>query len=124
MSIQVEPKASLERSPRRRFSGAQRQRLLAEFDALLHGEKGAWLRREGLYAGQLGEWRKARTAGGESLEPKTVGRKSKDAKDVLITQLQADKAKLEKRVVIAEGLLDLQKKMFALMGAKQSENVS
>ena len=48
----------LEKRTRRRFSVAEKKRLLAEADSLPHGEKGAWLRRKGLYAGQLSTWRK------------------------------------------------------------------
>lgn len=40
----------LEKRTRRRFSVAERKRLLAEADALPHGEKGAWLRRGPEYA--------------------------------------------------------------------------
>ena len=48
--VLTEPK--LERRTRRRFSAAEKQRLLAEADALPHGEQGAWRRRNGLYAAQ------------------------------------------------------------------------
>ena len=48
----------LEKRTRRRFSVSEKKRLLAEAEALPHGEKGAWLRRQGLYAGQLSSWRK------------------------------------------------------------------
>lgn len=40
----------LEKRTRRRFSIAERKRLLAEAEALPHGEKSSWLRRKGLYA--------------------------------------------------------------------------
>ena len=39
----------LEKRTRRRFSVAERKHLLAEADALPHGEKGAWLRRKGRF---------------------------------------------------------------------------
>ena len=51
----------LEKRTRRRFSAAEKKRLLVEADGLKHGEKGAWLRRKGLYAGQLSNWRKPTT---------------------------------------------------------------
>ena len=53
MSSEVPTDSQLERRTRRRFSAAEKQRLLAEADALAHGEQGAWLRRQGLYAAQL-----------------------------------------------------------------------
>lgn len=61
--VLTEPK--LERRTRRRFSTAEKQRLLAEADALPHGEQGAWLRRNGLYAAQLSQWRKTFAEQGE-----------------------------------------------------------
>ena len=47
----------LEKRARRRFSVAEQKRLLAEADALDHGDKGAWLWRKGLYAGHPGDFR-------------------------------------------------------------------
>lgn len=55
----------LEKRTRRRFSVAEKKRLLAEAAALAHGEKGSWLRRNGLYAGQLSVWRKELAEHGE-----------------------------------------------------------
>ena len=40
--LEVLPDARLEKRTRRRFSSAQKQRLLAEFAQVGHGEKGAW----------------------------------------------------------------------------------
>ncbi|MGL5829110.1 MAG: hypothetical protein ACRC0L_06020 [Angustibacter sp.] len=49
---------------RRTFSPGFKLRVLAEFDALTgYGERGAYLRREGLYASHVNAWRKARAAG-------------------------------------------------------------
>jgi len=52
--------------PRRRsFSAEYKARILGEYDALATGspDRGALLRREGLYSSHLAEWRKARDAG-------------------------------------------------------------
>jgi transposase len=49
---------------RRTFSPGFKLRVLAEFDALTGwGERGAYLRREGLYASHVNAWRKARDGG-------------------------------------------------------------
>lgn len=56
----------LEKHTRRQFSVAERKCLLAEADALPYGEKGAWLRRQGLYSSQLSAWRKALAKCGEA----------------------------------------------------------
>lgn len=69
----------LEKRTRRRFSIAEKKRLLAEADDLPHGEKGAWLRRKGLYADQLSTWRKDLAEHGEaSLAARQPGRKPAD----------------------------------------------
>ncbi|MGA0586594.1 hypothetical protein ACO2Q2_05625 [Dyella sp. KRB-257] len=58
LAAEITPDPRLEKRTRRRFSAAEKQRLLTEADALAHGEQGAWLRRNGLYAAQLSDWRK------------------------------------------------------------------
>lgn len=118
--VQTEP--SLERRTRRQFSAGEKRRLLVEHDALSRGRKGAWLRRNGLYGGQLATWRRTLAqAGTQGLEPKRGGRKPKDARDRRIEELTRDKARLEHRAKIAEDLVELQKKFFALIEDTQSE---
>jgi len=122
-SNEVEPEPNLERRTRRRFSGAEKKRLIEELDALPRGEKGAWLRRNGLYAGQLANWRKALTETGErGLEPKTGGRKPADPRDRELERLRRDKARLEQRLQTAEELIDLQKKFSGLLDRARDEN--
>ena len=64
--VEVTPKAT-----RRRFTAEYKTRILAEYERLGDGEKGALLRREGLYSSLIYEWRKAAAAGAvEGLERK------------------------------------------------------
>lgn len=122
-SYEVEPEPNLERRTRRQFSGAEKKRLLEEMDALTRGEKGAWLRRNGLYAGQLTIWRKALAESGtRGLEPKTGGRKAADPRDRELERLRRDKAQLEQRLQTAEDLIDLQKKLSGLLDRARNEN--
>lgn len=122
-SYEVEPEPNLERRTRRQFSGAEKKRLLEEMDALPRGEKGAWLRRNGLYAGQLTIWRKALAESGtRGLEPKTGGRKAADPRDRELERLRRDKAQLEQRLQTAEDLIDLQKKLSGLLDRARDEN--
>jgi transposase-like protein len=52
------------RPQRRRFDADYKLTILAEYDRLTgSGEKGALLRREGLYSSHIVEWRRAREAG-------------------------------------------------------------
>ncbi|KAB7619487.1 hypothetical protein [Alkalilimnicola sp. S0819] len=118
--VQTEP--SLERRTRRQFSASEKQRLLAEHDALERGEKGAWLRRNGLYGSQLANWRKTLAeSGSQGLEPKSGGRKPKDPRERRIEQLERELVRQQRRAKIAEDLVDLQKKFFALVEQAQSE---
>jgi transposase len=119
MTEEVKPDARLERRSKRKFSASEKQRLLAEMDQLPRGEIGAWLRRNGLYASQVSNWRKLTEAGVDALEPKATGRKPKDSKDREIETLKREKAHFEKRALVAEGLVDLQKKVLALVALKE-----
>ena len=122
-SNEVEPQPALERRTRRQFSGAEKKRLIEEMDALPRGEKGAWLRRNGLYAGQLANWRNALAeTGTQGLEPRTGGRKPADSRDRELERLRRDKARLEQRLETAEELIDLQKKLSGLLDRARNEN--
>ena len=52
-----------ERARRRTFTAKYKLEVLADYDAAPEGEKGAVLRREGLYSSHIVQWRKARDAG-------------------------------------------------------------
>jgi hypothetical protein len=111
---QVQPDLHLEKRRRRTFSAAERTRLLSEYEQLGFGQKGAWLRKQGLYDGQISEWRKA-AASLEGIAPKQAGRKPLSAQERELAELKLENAKLSKRVEIAEGLLEIQKKVAALL---------
>lgn len=113
----VMPNPRYEKRTYRYFSAADKKRILAEADACAHGELGELLRREKIYSTQLQTWRnQLATAGETGLENATAGRKpSKDSKDKAINALQRENAKLEQRLQVAEGLLELQKKAFTLL---------
>ncbi len=105
----------LEKRTRRRISVGEKKRLLAEDEVLPHGEKGAWLRRQGLFAGQLSTWRKELAEHGEAgLAARQLGRKPADPRDKEIERLKKVNARLEKRAYVAEQLVDLQKKVLHL----------
>ena len=111
-----------DRRLRRRFSVEDKRRILAEAEACSErGQLSALLRRERLYGSQLATWRGQLEQDGQSgLEAKKPGRKPlKDAKDRRIEQLQSDKSKLERRLLIAEKLIELQKKAQELLAAAQ-----
>ena len=119
---QVLPDAKLERRTRRKFTDDEKVALLDEFGALKRGEKGPWLRRKGLYAGQLSDWRKTlNRKGREGLAPAKPGRKPKDPNLAKLEALERENDRLRKRLDVAEGLVSLQKKLQALLETNENE---
>jgi transposase len=104
-----------QRATRRRFSAADKLRILAEADACNQpGQLGALLRREGLYSSTLASFRKQREEGKLGKDPNQVRqqRREKEAarqRDARkIAHLEAENKKLKI-------LLDLQKKVAELL---------
>ena len=79
----------------RRFPAAYKARILAEYDTLGKADKGALLRREGLYSSLLTEWRKQRDRGAEEALARPAGRQAADPRDREIARLKKDNARLE-----------------------------
>ena len=69
-----------ERARRRTFTAKYKLEILAAYDAAADGdgEKGALLRREGLYSSHIVEWRRARDAGALAALAAPRGRKPRD----------------------------------------------
>jgi transposase len=104
---------------RRSFTADYKQRILSEADrAKGSGGVGALLRREGLYSSLLATWRRERASGVlQSLAPQKRGPKSKrDPIQEEIQKLQKDNARLTEQLRKAEIVIDVQKKVGALLG--------
>ena len=97
-----------ERARRRSFTAQYKLDVVAEYDAAATGEKGAVLRREGLYSSHVIEWRRARDAG-------RTGRPAADPRDAQIARLQKEKTKLEQELATARFVVDVQAKLQALL---------
>jgi transposase len=117
--------AAMETKPQRKrrvFNAAEKLRIVRRADACRDsGKRGAleaMLREEGIYSSMLSAWRGQLGALGTSgLEPRKVGRKVKlDAKDRLNAELVKRNAVLERKLHIAEVIIDLQKKAHEIMG--------
>ena len=107
----------LDRPKRRKFTAAEKLRIVREADAS-PGAVGALLRREGLYSSHLSTWRRQREAGElGALNPQKRGRKAKDVNPLSarVTQLERDKRRLEKRLKRAQLIIDVQKKISELL---------
>ena len=105
-----------ERARRRRFTAQYKLDVVAEYDAAAAGEKGAVLRREGLYSSHVVEWRRARDAGALAGPARPRGRPAADPRDAQIARLQKEKAKLERELAKARFVVDVQAKLQALLG--------
>ena len=104
---------------RRRFTAEYKQSILTKADqAKGSGGVGALLRREGLYSSLLATWRRERASGvRNALAPQKRGPKSKrDPAQEEIQKLQKDNARLTEQLRKAEIVIDVQKKVGALLG--------
>jgi transposase len=107
-------------SGRRTFTAQEKLRILKETDrAARTGDIGAILRREGVYSSSLTDWRRQRDAGAfEALTPVRRGPKTApaDPLEAELTSARREIARLGQRLERAEAIIDLQKKLSALLG--------
>ena len=104
-----------ERVRRRTFTAKYKLEILAAYDAAPAGEKGALLRREGLYSSHIVDWRRSRDSGALAGLARPRGRPSADPRDAQIARLQKEKAKLEQELARARFVVDVQSKLQALL---------
>ena len=103
------------RARRRTFTAKYKAEILAAYDAAPDGEKGALLRREGLYSSHIVAWRRARDAGAHSGLAAPRGRKRRDPQQEKIARLEAEKQQLEQELAKARFVVDVQAKLHALL---------
>ena len=106
---------------RRTHSAAEKLRILQAYEATPPGtsERGALLRREGIYSSQISKWRKLRDQGklaspqrrGPNLAPRELLTDELD-------HLRKENARLQSRLARAEAIIDVQKKVAHLLGAE------
>jgi transposase-like protein len=102
---------------RRAFTAAHKARILREYDQLETGrERGALLRREGLYSSHIDGWRKAREAGtANGLADKPAGRPGRSAEAVENEQLRRENEKLTAELARTKAALEVAGKAHALL---------
>ena len=117
--------ASVESIPpktRRKYTASEKQRILKAAEAALaSGERGAleaMLRKEGIYSSHLSAWRQQLASrGAPGLSPQKPGRKPKlDENERKLLALTKRNAELERKLHIANALIDLQKKAHEILG--------
>jgi transposase-like protein len=100
------------RAKRRRFSAADKRRILEEADACGEpGQVGALMRREGIYSSYLSDWRRERASGelpGESKQPHGRQQTEKIAE---VARLRQENEQLKAQVAQAELIITAQKKL-------------
>lgn len=101
---------------RRVFSAEYKLSILAEYDrATESGEKGAILRREGLYSSLIGDWRRQHRQG---LLKAAVGRTDGGRGGPSLSEvakLRAENERLRTRLAEAKAVIDVQGKVHALL---------
>jgi transposase-like protein len=106
------------KAQRRKFTAEYKLGIVEEADrASDPGAIGALLRREGLYSSHLVEWRRLREAGALGALSKKRGRKP--ARNPLAEEngkLKAELVRVQKKLQQAELIIDVQKKVSALLG--------
>ena len=105
------------KAKRRRFTAADKLRLLREVDACRgSGEIGALLRREGIYSSYLSTWRKQRERGElDGLSPQKRGPKL-DPQAIELAKLRRENERLQERLKRAELMIEVQKKVARMLG--------
>ncbi len=103
---------------RRQFTVAYKLRILDEAAHTAIGQVGALLRREGLYSSHLANWRRQRMEGTlTALAPQRRGRPATPAAEREVAQLRVENARLARKLAAAELVIEVQKKVAALLGA-------
>jgi len=107
------------RPSRRSFSADYKLAIVAEYEQAPSGEKGAVLRREGLYSSHIIEWTRARDAGvltaGGRPAARTAQERRKSAEQIELEKLRRKNAKLEAELAKTRLALDIVGKAHALL---------
>ena len=108
---------------RRAFSPAYKLAMVAAYESAANGEKGALLRREGLYSSHIIEWTRARDAGllGNPYGSETgsrapsAGRQKKSSEQLELEKLRRQNEKLQADLKKTRMALDIMGKAHALL---------
>jgi transposase-like protein len=113
-----------EKRPRRKFTAQYKLRIISEADACKEpGQVGVLLRSEGLYSSNLNTWRRQKEKGLlEALSPKKRGRKEKEKNPLTqrVARLERENKQLRKKLIQAETIIDVQKKISEILGISQN----
>jgi len=113
---------SVQKASRRQFTADTKRRILREYDACQEpGEKGALLRREGIYSSYITTWRRQQERGElDGLTAKRRGPK-KEAEQEELVKVKDENRRLRERLRKAELIIEAQKKISQILGLPQVE---
>src|SRR6266568_6291628 len=110
-----DPEVPARPRPPRQYAAAYKLRVLAEYERLDKAGKGALLRREGLYASLISEWRKQRDRGALAALAKPAGRQPTDPRDQQVDRLRKENQRLSNELDKARKVIEVQGKLSALL---------
>ena len=116
----------VERARRRQFTATYKLEILQEADGChAPGQLGALLRREGLYSSHLRDWRGQRTQGTlNALTPHRRGRPPTPPHEIELARLRHENDRLTRQLAAAEAIVEIQKKVSALLALTQPSDDS
>ena len=100
---------------RRQFSARYKAETLAAYDKLPRDQRGAFLRREGLYTSNIAEWRHQRDRGALQELAKPSGRPPADPRDREVVALRKENERLGRELDKARKVIEVQGKLSALL---------
>jgi transposase-like protein len=110
-----DPEVPERSSGRRRFSAKYKATILAEYDALDRSDRGALLRREGLYSSLITTWRRQLDQGAEEALARPAGRQKADPRDREIARLNREVDRLGGELDKSRRVVEIQGKLSALL---------
>jgi len=111
-------------SKARRFTAKFKQKVLKDIDVLTPSERGAYLRKNGLYSSHIWRWRKQleQSPAGILAEGKPGRKATKDPNAAKILQLERENERLNRKLKQAETIIEVQKKLSDLLGLPMTDH--
>ena len=108
-SVPTDPQVKAHRAPKRTFTKAYRLKILTAYDSCSNSsERGALLRREGLYHARISAWKNQLGLGTGSKKSPSKAKRSEH----MVQEIE----QLKKKLAQAQAVIELQKKVSELLG--------
>jgi transposase-like protein len=105
----LDPQVKVGSSPKRKFSAHYKQQIIDDYNACSNTQdRGALLRREGLYSSHITTWRKLFSSENDTKKGSNKAHRNE--------HLVAEIEQLKKKLAQAQAIIDLQKKVSELLG--------